>query len=422
VRPLEYAHRFPRVVHSDIKPSNIMLSAAGAIKIADFGIARNLSDSMSMLTRERSPSGTLVYMSPQQLDGERASHLDDIYSLGATLYDLLTSKPPFYRGQIDRQIRERLPPTLQSRREEFDIVIDEVIPAAWEQTIAACLAKDPSQRPQSALEVARRLQPSESQQRPAYQRAAPPAAITVPDLPASTPRSPISAATKITIITVALLIFAGAALFLAKRFQTPARDVSLQASASPAAPAPEQSPSLSPVATPTATVLATAPDGIPDGSTFGIAEVTATKTPDAGAETNMQLKIAISARANTPVDHTKVKIQVFFYDTINDKEVVLTTADVSYQWLTPHHDWKETNPEVLAVTYLLPKNNTSPALSPPGTPKKNTTAKKDALTEVGPRKYLGYIIRIYYNEQLQAVRADPTKLLNLFPPPLTAPH
>jgi hypothetical protein len=46
----------------------------------------------------------------------------------------------------------------------------------------------------------------------------------------------------------------------------------------------------------------------------------------------------------------------------------------------------------------------------------------DASSEAGHRKYLGYIVRIYYNEQLQAVRADPTKLLNLFPPPLTAPQ
>ncbi|CAN5502394.1 hypothetical protein BH20VER1_BH20VER1_18370 [soil metagenome] len=49
-------------------------------------------------------------MSPQQLDGERGTHLDDIYSLGATLYDLLTSKPPFYSGNLDKQIHERTAP------------------------------------------------------------------------------------------------------------------------------------------------------------------------------------------------------------------------------------------------------------------------------------------------------------------------
>ena len=174
-------------------------------------------------------------------------------------------------------------------------------------------------------------------------------------------------------------------------------------------------------------------DGIPDGSTFGITEVTATDTPDPDADTNMKLKISVKARPNTPIDHTKVKIQVFFYDTVDNKEVVLTDADVSYEWLTPHHDWKETNPEILAVTYVRAKNKTSTeadlaaaaaSVTPPGTSKKKAATTKPAATtaDAGHRKYLGYIVRIYYSEQLQAVRADPTKLLNLFPPPLTAPQ
>jgi len=175
-------------------------------------------------------------------------------------------------------------------------------------------------------------------------------------------------------------------------------------------------------------------DGIPDGSTFGITEVAATDTPDVEAETNMKLKIGVKVRPNTIVDHTKVKIQVFFYDTVDNKEVVLTDADVSYEWLTPDHDWKKTNPEILAVTYLRPKNkaiSSEEALSAaaaqvtpaaPGRKKPSTPAKQPDLPgEGGHRKYLGYIVRIYYNDQLQAVRADPTRLLNLFPPPFTAP-
>ena len=175
-------------------------------------------------------------------------------------------------------------------------------------------------------------------------------------------------------------------------------------------------------------------DGIPDGSTFGITEVTATDSPDADSETNMKLKIAVKVRPGAVADHTKVKIQVFFYDTVDNKEVVLTDADVSYEWLTPHHDWKDTNPEILAVTYLRPKNKpispdaalsaAAAAVTPPGG-KKKTPPKKEASADLpgegGHRKYLGYIVRIYYNDQLQAVRADPTKLLNLFPPPFTAP-
>jgi tetratricopeptide (TPR) repeat protein len=178
------------------------------------------------------------------------------------------------------------------------------------------------------------------------------------------------------------------------------------------------------------------PDGIPEGSTFGITEVTATDSPDADSETNVKLKIGVKKRPEALVDHTKVKIQVFFYDTVDNKEVALTDADVSYEWLTPHHDWKETNPEVLAVTYLRPKNKpissdaalsaAAAAVTPPGGKKKTSPKKNEPAAELsgetGHRKYLGYIVRIYYSDQLQAVRADPSKLLNLFPPPFTAPQ
>src|SRR5947199_1036502 len=96
-------------------------------------------------------------MGPQQLDGERGTHLDDIYSVGATLYDLLTRKPPFYSGNIDRQIHERVPPSMTERRKDLNIEPASVA-AIWEQAVAACLQKDPAKRPQSAMEVAHRLQ------------------------------------------------------------------------------------------------------------------------------------------------------------------------------------------------------------------------------------------------------------------------
>ena len=150
---LDYAHNHARVVHRDLKPSNLMVNLRGDLKVADFGIARSLSDSVSMMTLRRHTSGTLVYMSPQQLDGAKASHLDDIYSFGATFYELLTSKPPFYSGNVDRQVHERTPPPMSFRREELDIVDAEPIDPIWEGVVAACLEKDPALRPQSALEI-----------------------------------------------------------------------------------------------------------------------------------------------------------------------------------------------------------------------------------------------------------------------------
>ena len=177
--------------------------------------------------------------------------------------------------------------------------------------------------------------------------------------------------------------------------------------------------------------------GVPDGSTFGISEVTLRHENDPDAETRMLLRVGVKARPDTPIDHTKVKIQVFFYDMVNNDQVVLTNADVSYEWVTPGHDWGDTGTEVLDVTYLRPKH-TEPA---PGTPlaeqnlevpdsvekamraarKPSTGADLLPANETGPRQYLGYIVQVYYKDQLQAVRADPTRLLNLFPPPFTAP-
>ncbi len=154
---LDYAHNHAKVIHCDLKPANLMVNQRGDLKITDFGIARSLSDSVTRLTAQQGRSGTLIYMSPQQLNGERSTHLDDIYSLGATVYELLTSKPPFYSGNIDRQICERVAPSMMGRRKELDIE-PALVPPIWEDTVAACLAKDPSRRPQSAVEVAQRLQ------------------------------------------------------------------------------------------------------------------------------------------------------------------------------------------------------------------------------------------------------------------------
>jgi serine/threonine protein kinase len=154
---LDYAHNHARIIHRDLKPANLMVNQRGDLKVSDFGISRSLSDSVSMLTMERGRSGTLVFMSPQQLDGERGTPLDDVYSFGATMYELITSKPPFSTGNVDRQIREKIPPLIAVRRKEFEIE-GEMIDETWEKVIAACLAKDPARRPQSFVEIAQRLE------------------------------------------------------------------------------------------------------------------------------------------------------------------------------------------------------------------------------------------------------------------------
>ena len=154
---LDYAHWQAKVVHRDLKPANLLVTGDGQLKITDFGIARSLTDTHTRLTgRVGDSSGTLVYMSPQQLMGAKPTAANDIYALGATLYELLTGRPPFFTGDIATQVRTVTPPSLAERRAELDVVA-EAIPEVWEKTILVCLAKEPADRPQSAGEVAARL-------------------------------------------------------------------------------------------------------------------------------------------------------------------------------------------------------------------------------------------------------------------------
>ncbi len=200
-----------------------------------------------------------------------------------------------------------------------------------------------------------------------------------------------------------------------------------QATAAPATVAPAE-PGFAGVSPLDAGTTRGGVDGIPDGSSFGITEATVTNNPDPDAETNLTLRVGVKVRTNTLIDHTKVKIQVYFYDTVDNNKVALTDAEVSYEWLTPNHDWKGANPETLAVSYVRLKggaisseaalSEAAAAVTPPAAGKKAATPKKSA-TDGTTRKYAGYQVRVYYNDQLQDVRAEPTKLLNLFAPPLT---
>jgi len=154
---LHYAHTKASIVHRDLKPANLMLDGDGEVKIADFGIARSISDSLSRVS-VRATSGTPVYMSPQQAMGEPAKASDDVYALGSTLYELLTSKPPFHSGDVLWQLREKVPPTVATRRAELGLPATlEPVPKSWEITIASCLAKDPALRPAGMQQLADRL-------------------------------------------------------------------------------------------------------------------------------------------------------------------------------------------------------------------------------------------------------------------------
>jgi hypothetical protein len=161
--------------------------------------------------------------------------------------------------------------------------------------------------------------------------------------------------------------------------------------------------------------------GNSDGPIMGISDVKTKETSDPETETNLALEIGIKKQPGAVIDHNKVKILVFLYDIVNDKDIKLTDADVSNEWLTSRHDWSDTNPEVLLVRYVraktggaLSESSLSEAAAKVRPGQKGRGSK--GSVDVGQRKYLGYIVRVYYGDDLQAVQAEPARLLQQFPP------
>ena len=178
-------------------------------------------------------------------------------------------------------------------------------------------------------------------------------------------------------------------------------------------------------------------EGLPEGSVFGVTGIETEQIPDPEAETNLRLKIGIKKRQGVAIDHSKLRIMVLFYDSVDNDKIVATDADVNYEWMNPKHDWVESNPETLIVTYVRSKTHaitSEAALSAAAaavTPGKNSPRSKkrtepaastDSLSgDSGRRKYVGYVIRILYDDKLQTVRAEPARLINDAPNPSVSP-
>src|SRR6266487_647301 len=128
-------------------------------------------------------------------------------------------------------------------------------------------------------------------------------------------------------------------------------------------------------------------------SILAITETTLSETNDPNAESHFTLKVGVKPRPGTQNGHT-VRIIVSFYDLTKDNRMKPTDARVGYDWLTPASDWADATPKFLAATYVRPKTQTPSA---------------------DGRRYGGFIVRVYFDGQLQDSRANPPDLLTLFP-------
>lgn len=141
---LEYAHRLG-VIHRDVKPSNIMITAEGQAKLLDFGMAFKAAD--HSVTRPGFILGSLHYMSPEQVRGERVDARSDLYSTGVTLYEIVTGRRPF-EGNTEYEIM-----TAHLRQEpRRPTELNGAIPQTLSLALLKALAKEPAQRFQNAAE------------------------------------------------------------------------------------------------------------------------------------------------------------------------------------------------------------------------------------------------------------------------------
>lgn len=148
---LDYAHS-QNIVHRDVKPANLLMEASGRIKLTDFGVAR-IQDSDEATRTQGSMIGTLKYMSPEQVQGQKIDNRADLFSAGVVLYQLLTDKRPF-DGDNDFAIIHQIighspqaPSTYNAR-----------LPSAIDAVVARALAKNRDERFLTARDFAMALQ------------------------------------------------------------------------------------------------------------------------------------------------------------------------------------------------------------------------------------------------------------------------
>jgi serine/threonine-protein kinase len=169
---LDYAHTHGHLVHRDIKPENLLVDRWCRVKVLDFGLAR--VDGLHSITRAGTVVGSLYYVPPEQLLGRQLDGRADVYSLGISMYEMLTGKRP-YRGRTLSEMTE----AISQGKPEPPSRLTPDLPTALEAVVLRAMARDLDERYSSAGDLHRdlralqaRLSPGESQPRP-FQTAGP---------------------------------------------------------------------------------------------------------------------------------------------------------------------------------------------------------------------------------------------------------
>ncbi|MFH1017369.1 MAG: protein kinase [Pseudomonadota bacterium] len=144
---LAFAHE-RKIVHRDIKSANVLISKEHNVKVADFGLARFLTNAQITATRK---IGSPLYMAPELIVGDKYDHRVDLYSLGVVAYEMLTGKPPFTEGEVLYHHVNAEPEPISRKRSG--------VPTVLEALVLKLLEKRPSDRPSSAAEVKAELEP-----------------------------------------------------------------------------------------------------------------------------------------------------------------------------------------------------------------------------------------------------------------------
>ena len=157
ISALAAAHKIG-IIHRDIKPENILISKDGRVKVADFGLARNMAIGQTMTVESSVVLGSVSYLSPEQVQRGVADARSDIYAVGIVLFEMLTGGKP-YEGETPiqiayRHVNDRIP-TLQSIKSDIPITISELVHAAT--------APNPDHRPKDAEELLNKLREIQAQ-------------------------------------------------------------------------------------------------------------------------------------------------------------------------------------------------------------------------------------------------------------------